>query len=91
MDGAIRRGGEGGREEEGEEAMNRKQDSKDIRSKNFPGCPPGKEAQFRHEYAKRGVDVRFERGTGDAIFATRRDKLKALKITGLHDKNEIRG
>ena len=42
--------------------------------------------------ADRGIDgVRFDRRTGDAIFANRRTKLRAIAAMGLHDKDEIRG
>jgi putative FmdB family regulatory protein len=40
----------------------------------------------------RGVDgVRFDRRTGDAVFRDRTTRLRALKVMGLHDKDEIRG
>jgi hypothetical protein len=38
-----------------------------------------------------GNAVRFDARTGNAIFASRRDKLKAIRHMRLHDKDEIRG
>lgn len=42
--------------------------------------------------AAKGVEgVKFDPTNGDAIFANRQARLKALKVMGLHDKQEIRG
>lgn len=56
------------------------------------GVMPEQAAATERELHGRGVDgVRFDRRTGDAIFADRRAKLTAIKAMGLHDKDEIRG
>ena len=53
---------------------------------------PEQAADAQRALEARGVDgVRFDRRTGDAIFRDRATRLRALKVMGLHDKNEIRG
>jgi len=73
-------------------SANRKRNATEIRNIGFPDCPPGKEQEWRDHYAGKGIDVRFDPANGDAIFATRRDQLKAVKtIKGLHVQNEVSG
>ena len=56
------------------------------------GVMPDQAAAAEKQLTDRGIDgVRFDRRTGDAIFANRRAKLRAIAAMGLHDKDEIRG
>jgi putative FmdB family regulatory protein len=56
------------------------------------GVMPAQAAGAQKALAARGVEgVRFDPSTGDAIFADRPSRLRALRVMGLHDKDEIRG
>jgi len=56
------------------------------------GVMPEQAADAERRIRRRGIDgVRFDRRTGDALFASRRAKLRAIAAMGLHDKDEIRG
>ena len=56
------------------------------------GVVPEQAADAERRMAERGIDgVRFDRRTGDAIFAGRAAKLRAIRAMGLHDRDEVRG
>jgi hypothetical protein len=56
------------------------------------GVMPPQARQATAAMQQRGISgVRFDPRTGDAIFAGRADRIKALRAMGLHDKNEIKG
>jgi hypothetical protein len=63
----------------------------EIRSE-AAGVMPEQAAATERALRRRGVEgVRFDRATGEAVFAGRGERLKALTAMGLHDKNEYRG
>jgi len=56
------------------------------------GVMPEQAAGAQRALEARGVGgVRFDPATGDAVFADRSSRLRALKVMGLHDKDEVRG
>ena len=56
------------------------------------GVMPNQAAGVQRALEARGVEgVRFDLATGDAVFADRPSRLRALRVMGLHDKDEIRG
>lgn len=56
------------------------------------GVMPEQIPQVQRRLAALGVEgVRFDPRSGDALFADRRSRLRALRAMGLHDRNEIRG
>lgn len=69
----------------------RRRDSKNIRSL-AAGIDPAQIPEAERRLAEAGITgVKYDRETGDCIFADRQSRLKALKFMGYHDKNEIRG
>ncbi len=83
-------GGDAARSYAAEIGSRRKASCGEIRSV-AAGVMPDQAADAQRQLAARGIDVRFDRATGDAIFADRRSRLRALRVMGLHDRNEIRG
>ena len=80
-----------GRDYQAERGRGRHAEMGEIRSV-AAGVMPDQAAAAEKQFTDRGIDgVRFDRRTGDAIFANRRAKLHAIAAMGLHDKDEIRG
>jgi len=69
----------------------RKRDSVEIRSMAC-ACPVASDVPaLQRKLAAGGAKVRFDGDTGEAIFRDRKAKLAAMKVLGLHDRDEVRG
>jgi hypothetical protein len=66
----------------------REHDNGDIRSL-ASGVHPDQIPEAEARFGRLGVT--FDRRTGDAIYESRRAKLRVLKARGYHDNDEVRG
>ena len=71
-------------------------DSKNFESESA-GVGLGQVNEYQQFSDEHGINVKFDKRTGNPTFRTRNDKLKYLKEVGkrigknYHDKNEVRG
>jgi hypothetical protein len=64
----------------------RRSDAKDFRSTSS-GCHPEQVQEFNRRFGMHGV--RYEEGTGDAIYEDRAAKRRVLKARGIVDYGEL--
>ena len=84
--------GHANRDYQAEVGVCKRAEAVDLRSV-AAGVQPAQAREANRQAAALGLAdaVRFDSRTGDAIFANRQAKLRAIKHMGLHDKDEIRG
>jgi hypothetical protein len=66
----------------------RQADSRNIRSV-ASGIHPDQIPEFEQRFG--GLGVKYDRESGDAIYADRASKLRVLKARQYHDRDEVRG
>lgn len=51
------------------------------------GCHPDQIPEMQQAYAKQGVDVNFDKDTGQAILRDRSHRRDVMRVAGIHDRD----